>query len=121
LGFLAAQAFRAVRVVVDIGLHTGRVIPEGWDGAGRRWTYELAVEHIGRASGRNRPFVESEVVRYLSLPSQATTYKLGERVWLAGREAASRRPDFDLRSWHANALALGAHGLDRLAEELPRC
>jgi uncharacterized protein (DUF885 family) len=121
LGFLAAQAFRAARVVVDIGLHTGRVIPEGWDGAGRRWTYELAVEHIGRASGRNRPFVESEVVRYLSLPSQATTYKLGERVWLAGREAASRRPDFDLRSWHANALALGAHGLDRLAEELPRC
>jgi uncharacterized protein (DUF885 family) len=121
LGFLAAQAFRAARVVVDIGLHTGRVIPEGWDGAGQRWTYELAVEHIGRASGRHRPFVESEVVRYLSLPSQATTYKLGERVWLAGREAASQRPDFDRRSWHANALALGAHGLDRLAEELPRC
>ena len=123
LGFLCAHAFRAARVVVDIGLHTGRKIPAGWPGAGGAWTYEGAIDFILRAGGMERESAESEVLRYLSWPSQATAYKLGERTWLAGREAARAAAtaagrEFDLKAWHANALALGPLGLDRLGKEL---
>jgi uncharacterized protein (DUF885 family) len=125
LGFLCAHAFRAARIVVDIGLHTGRRIPAGHDGAGEAWTYERAIDFIIRASGMDRDKSESEVLRYLSWPSQATAYKLGERTWLAGREAArsaatsSGRP-FDLKAWHARSLALGPLGLRRLGVELAK-
>ena len=121
LGFLSSQAFRAVRVVIDIGLHTGRVIPAGWHGAGQRWNAELAAAHLERAGGLSPAFAESEVVRYVGMPSQAISYKVGERAWLQGRAAASLRDGFDLKAWHARALALGALGLDDLAAELPGC
>lgn len=120
LGFLASQAFRAVRVVIDIGLHTRRRIPDGWLGAGEVWTPALAVEHLQRAGGLTPAFAESEVQRYLSWPGQATTYKLGERTWLESREAArvAAGSSFDLKAWHARALDLGALGLADLAREL---
>jgi uncharacterized protein (DUF885 family) len=120
LGFLSMQAFRAARVVVDIGLHTGRRIPSGWPAAGERWNYDLAVEYIEKASGLDRDFCESEVLRYLSLPSQATCYKLGERVWLEAREQAKRQANgaWSLKRWHNRALALGPLGLGALRKEL---
>ena len=120
LGFLSAQAFRAARVVVDIGLHTGRRIPEGWENAGEVWTYEIAVEHMMRASGGDRASIESEVLRYLSMPSQAITYKLGERAWLDARQLAitTASGGFDRKSWHARSLSLGPMGLKRFADEL---
>ena len=123
LGFLASQAFRAVRVVIDIGLHTGRVIPDGWHGAGRRWDADLAADHLERAGGVSKAFADSEAIRYISMPSQAIRYKVGERVWLDGRDQASTSAGaaFDLKAWHARALALGALGLDDLAGELARC
>ena len=125
LGFLCAHAFRAARVVVDIGLHTKRPIAKGWPNAGEAWTYENAVDFMLRAGGMERAAGESEVLRYLSWPSQATAYKLGERAWLAGREAARAAAvadgrEFDLKRWHANALALGPLGLDRLGAELAK-
>ena len=133
LGFLCAHAFRAARVVADIGLHTGRAIPAagaalfpGWDvQAGRPWTYDGAIDFMIRAGGMDHDKAESEVLRYLSWPSQATAYKLGERTWLAGREAAKAAAmagdrEFDLKTWHARALALGPLGLRRLGAELAR-
>lgn len=133
LGFLCAHAFRAARVVADIGLHTGRPIPHvvatlypGWSGKpGGRWGYEDAIEFMTRAGGLDHEKSESEVLRYLSWPSQATTYKLGERAWLAGRDgakAAARAAGrgFDLKGWHARSLALGPLGLTRLVQELTR-
>jgi len=125
LGFLCAHAFRAARVVVDIGLHTGRRIPKGHPGAGEAWTYEHAIDFIVRAGGMDREKAESEVLRYLSWPSQATAYKLGERTWLAGRDAAraaatSAGREFDRKAWHAGALALGPLGLRRLGAELAK-
>jgi uncharacterized protein (DUF885 family) len=125
LGFLCAHAFRAARVVVDIGLHTGRRIPEGWPNSGEQWTYDGAIDFIVRAGGMDRDKAESEVLRYLSWPSQATAYKLGERTWLAGRDAAKaaaagERQTFDRKDWHAHALALGPLGLRRLGTELAR-
>jgi uncharacterized protein (DUF885 family) len=118
LGFLCMQAFRAARVVVDIGLHTDRLVPRGFAGAGQDWTFDLAVEAVARAGGLNDVFATSEVVRYLSAPAQATSYKLGERVWLDARNAAAGRRSFDRRAWHADALALGPLGLDDLGAEL---
>lgn len=125
LGFLCAHAFRAARIVVDIGLHTGRRIPGGWPGSGEQWRYDGAIDFIVRAGGMDRDKAESEVLRYLSWPSQATAYKLGERTWLAGREAARAAASadgrtFDLKGWHARSLALGPLGLRRLQAELPR-
>lgn len=110
LGFLCMQAFRAARVVVDIGLHTGR----------GDWDVARATDTMERVGGMSRGFAESEVLRYLSWPAQATAYKLGERAWLDGRAAAmaAAGPEFDRTLWHSRALALGGLGLDRLEREL---
>ena len=120
LGFLSMQLMRAARVVIDIGLHTGRTIPAGRPHAGRRWDFDVAVDALEAASGLSTEYCRSEVARYMSWPSQATCYKLGERAWLAGRDEARRCQGtaFDLAAWHRDALALGPLGLDLLAEEL---
>jgi uncharacterized protein (DUF885 family) len=64
----------------------------------------------------------SEVDRYLSMPGQAISYKVGERVWLASRaDARARLGDrFDLKRFHAHALGLGPLGLDPFRAELDR-
>jgi uncharacterized protein (DUF885 family) len=121
LGYLDAQLMRAIRVIVDIGMHLRLPVRADWaPGAGQAWTPELALEFFDSHSGRGRDFAESEIVRYLGAPGQAISYKLGERAWLAGREAAkaARGADFDLKSWHMAALSLGSLGLDHLADEL---
>ncbi|MEH0542680.1 DUF885 domain-containing protein [Streptomyces sp. B21-105] len=121
LGYLDAQMMRAVRVVIDIGMHLELTIPaDSPFHPGERWTPELAQEFFGAHSSRPADFVESELTRYLTIPGQAIGYKLGERAWLLGRERArERRGDaFDLKSWHMAALSQGSLGLDDLLDEL---
>jgi uncharacterized protein (DUF885 family) len=121
LGFLDAQLMRAIRVIIDIGMHLQLPVASDWaPGAGQRWTPELALEFFDSHSGRPREFAKSEVIRYLSAPGQAISYKIGERAWLAGRAAArvARGAEFDLKAWHMAALSLGSLGLDDLADEL---
>ncbi|WP_062209877.1 DUF885 domain-containing protein [Streptomyces sp. NBRC 109706] len=121
LGYLSAQMMRSVRVIVDIGMHLGLRVPAGESfHPGERWTPELATEFFARHTGHAAEFVDSEIVRYLGLPGQAISYKLGERAWLAGRETARRRAGaaFDAKSWHMSALSLGSLGLDDLTPEL---
>ena len=123
LGYLDAQMMRAVRVVIDIGMHLELPVPGDSPVApGQTWTPSVAREFFGRHSGRDPAFLDSEIVRYLGWPGQAISYKLGERAWLAGRQAArSARGDaFDLRTWHMAALSLGSLGLDDLETELAR-
>lgn len=123
LGFLRAQVMRAVRVIVDIGMHLELRIPEGQDfHPGERWTPELGQSFVDERSRFPADFMASEIVRYLGWPGQAISYKVGERVWLAGRaEAEARRgAGFDLKAFHAYALDLGPMGLDQLAAELAR-
>lgn len=124
LGMLSAHAMRAARVVVDIGLHLELRIPDGERfHPGERWTPELAADLLTERSSQPPAFVASEVDRYLGMPGQAISYKVGERVWLEGRDAARRRsgPAFDLRSFHARALDLGPMGLADLTRHLVQC
>jgi uncharacterized protein (DUF885 family) len=67
-------------------------------------------------------FIASEIDRYLGLPGQAISYKVGEREWLAAREDARRAAGdaFDLKTFHARALDLGPMGLAQLRRELAR-
>ncbi|MGW5363502.1 DUF885 domain-containing protein [Actinopolymorpha pittospori] len=110
LGMLMGSAMRAARVVIDIGVHLDLPLPDG-----SRWTFDTACDVLLRR-GRAQPHrVRPEIARYFGWPAQAISYKLGERAWLAAREAARARPDFDLRSWHTKALTLGPIGLDNLS------
>ncbi|MEU5281443.1 DUF885 domain-containing protein [Streptomyces asoensis] len=123
LGYLDAQMMRAVRVIVDIGMHLELEIPaDSPFHPGERWTPDLAQEFFGGHSSRPADFVESELTRYLTMPGQAIGYKLGERAWLLGREKARERHGdaFDLKSWHMAALSQGSLGLDDLVDELAR-
>ena len=123
LGFLYAQAFRAARVVVDIGMHCEKKIPASWDWhAGEAWTPELALEFLSARSSNDEAFNRSEIDRYLGWPAQAISYKLGERVWLQLRDEAKARhgASFDLRAWHTFALDLGNLGLELFKQEMAR-
>jgi len=123
LGFLYAQAFRAARVVVDIGMHCEKKIPKDWSWhAGESWTPELALEFLSARSSNDEAFNRSEIDRYLGWPAQAISYKLGERVWLALRDEARAKhgANFDLRAWHTYALDLGNLGLELFKSEMAR-
>lgn len=123
IGYLDAQQMRAVRVIIDIGMHLELELPDeqGFH-SGERWTPALAREYFGLHCGRAPAFLDSELVRYLGMPAQAITYKLGERAWLDGRRAAQDRQgsNFDAKAWHMAALSLGTLGLDDLTAELAR-
>ncbi|MDN5918475.1 MAG: DUF885 domain-containing protein [Pseudonocardia sp.] len=124
MGYLNGQMLRAVRVVIDIGMHLSLPIPDDSPvGAGLRWTPELGREFFGRHVGGGDALADSELLRYLGGPGQAIGYKLGERAWLTGRNAARRAhagrgEEFDLKAWHMTALSQGSLGLDDLVGEL---
>ena len=122
LGMLAAQAMRAVRVIVDIGMHLELPIPERATHAGETWTPELALPFVIERSRDSAEFMRSEVDRYLGWPGQAISYKVGEKVWLEARADAKQRQGdaFDLKEFHTYALDLGGMGLGPLRDELAR-
>jgi uncharacterized protein (DUF885 family) len=122
LGMLAAQAMRAVRIVVDIGMHLELPIIDGEPNAGKTWTPELALPFVISRSRFPEVFMRSEVDRYLGWPGQAISYKVGERVWLECRSDAKQRKGaaFDLKEFHTYALDLGSMGLAQLRDELAR-
>jgi uncharacterized protein (DUF885 family) len=123
LGMLGAQAMRAVRVIVDIGMHLELPIPAGERyHPGETWTGELALPFVIERSCEPEHFMRSEVDRYLGWPGQAISYKVGERVWLEARADAQRRhgSGFDLKRFHSYALDLGGMGLGPLRDELAR-
>ena len=123
LGMLRAQALRSVRVIIDIGMHLGLAIPDDSDFyPGEVWNPDLGLEFIKQRSHFPEDFVASEIDRYLGMPAQAISYKVGEREWLNAREDAKRRKgaEFDLKEFHTRALNLGPMGLAQMRREMAR-
>ena len=121
MGMLDAQALRSVRVIVDIGMHLGLKIPNhSAFSAGEVWNGDLALEFMRKNVHFPSDFLVSEVDRYLGIPGQAISYKVGERVWLEARSSAKQRlgSGFDLKTWHNRALRLGPMGLAQMKREL---
>jgi len=123
LGMLDSQQLLAAQVALDIGVHLELDVPRGtgWR-EGERWNAEIAWEFLRAHSSWDERQLRSELRRCLGLPGQAPSYKLGERIWLQAREDAMARAGgaFSLKDFHANALSLGAMGLDPLREALAR-
>jgi uncharacterized protein (DUF885 family) len=107
-GRLSNELLRAVRLVLDTGVHH------------RRWSREQMVDYFRAHTDEPEPELQAEVDRYIVLPAQALTYKLGELEILRLRERARTElgPWFDLRAFHDRLLDGGALPLDVLAERV---
>ena len=115
MGYLSNQALRAARVVVDIGIHLGYK-----DENGNIWNANTVKDVLFEKALQSDAIAASERDRYLGLPGQAISYKVGERVWMQAREDAKTRlgDKFTLKKFHTFALRIGPMGLDPFAEEL---
>ncbi|MCL2516122.1 MAG: DUF885 domain-containing protein [Microbacteriaceae bacterium] len=116
LGMLDGQRMRAARVVLDLGVHLEKPLP---DGSGI-WSGDYAFGFMGRNVNMEQGFVDFEVNRYLGWPGQAPAYKIGQRVWEQIRdELKAREGDaFDIKAFHKRALDMGGVGLDTLRTAL---
>ena len=96
-GFLQSFLFRAVRLVVDTGMHFNR------------WSREQAIDYMIGATGYARGRVEREIDRYCVWPGQACSYKVGHTVWTRLREDARSRlgARFDIKDFHDAGLNAG--------------
>jgi uncharacterized protein (DUF885 family) len=126
LGWLNGQMLRAVRVVIDIGMHCGQQlnirVPENSPvAAGEEWNASTGLAYAHHYLGTGFDMV-SEVDRYLGWPGQAISYKVGEREWLAAREEVKTAlgGSFDLKHFHTVGLDLGAMGLTQFRSEISR-
>nr|MEA2798672.1 hypothetical protein [Phenylobacterium sp.] len=106
LGYLQAQKFRAVRLVVDTGLHA------------KRWSREQAVQWAVDNSGRTRQAMTSEIDRYCGTPGQACGYKVGhtEINRLRDRARAGLGTRYDLRTFDDLLVETGAVPLTVLSD-----
>jgi uncharacterized protein (DUF885 family) len=98
LGRLQAEMFRAVRLVVDSGLHA------------KKWSREQSIDYMVAKTGKVPAEVTREIERYVVWPGQATAYKVGQLALLRLREQAERDlgPKFDLRGFHEVILLNGS-------------
>ncbi len=123
MGMLDAQALRSVRVIIDIGMHLGLSIPGDAEfHPGEPWSPDLGDEMMNDYVHFPKEFTASEIDRYLGMPGQAISYKVGERVWLDARRRAqeSHGPSFNLKEWHNKALRLGPMGLAQMQREMAK-
>ncbi len=109
-GRLADEMLRAMRLVVDTGLHA------------LGWSRERAMRYMAEHSSMAATDIEAEVERYMVWPGQALGYKVGQLRIAALRREAERRlgPAFDLRAFHAEVLRDGSLPLDVLEAKLAR-
>jgi uncharacterized protein (DUF885 family) len=104
-GRLSSELFRAVRLVVDTGIHT------------KGWTREQVVDFMRKSGAVDEPTIQSETDRYISWPAQALSYKLGQLEFRDLRERARKElgAKFDIRRFHDEMLNGGVLPLDLLA------
>ena len=103
-GRLSSELFRAVRLVVDTGIHS-----EGW-------SRDQVVEFMRKSGAIDEPTIQSETDRYIAWPAQALSYKLGQLKFVELRERARHKlgPAFDIRAFHDEMLNGGVLPLDLL-------
>ena len=103
-GRLSSELFRAVRLVVDTGIHA------------KGWTRNQVVEFMRKSGAVDEPTIQSETDRYIALPAQALSYKLGQLKLRELRDRAQRElgPKFDIRTFHDEMLNGGSLPLDLL-------
>jgi len=108
LGRLQAEMFRAVRLVVDTGMHH------------KRWTREQAIEYMAAKTGMPETDVVAEIERYLVMPGQALAYKVGMNKILSLREQAKAQlgAKFDLKRFHNLVLTGGDMPLTLLEQRI---
>jgi uncharacterized protein (DUF885 family) len=107
-GRLQDEMLRAIRLVVDTGLHA------------KKWTRQQVVDYFHAHSAIDEVEVQSETDRYISMPGQALAYKLGQLKILELRERAKKelKAGFDIRRFHDEVLGAGALPLDVLESRL---
>jgi uncharacterized protein (DUF885 family) len=103
-GRLSSELFRAVRLVVDTGVHS------------KGWTRDQVVDFMRKSGAVDEPTIQSETDRYIAWPAQALSYKLGQLKLRELRERAQKElgPKFDIRSFHDEMLDGGTLPLDLL-------
>ena len=103
---MQAELFRAVRLVVDTGIHA------------MRWSREQAIDYMLANTGMPESDVVAEIERYIIMPGQATAYKVGMNKILELRELAQTElgDRFDIRDFHNVVLTNGSMPLDILEE-----
>jgi uncharacterized protein (DUF885 family) len=103
-GRLASELFRAVRLVVDTGIHS------------QGWTREQVVDFMRKSGAVDEPTIQSETDRYIAWPAQALAYKLGQLKFRELRDRAQKElgASFDIRAFHDEMLNGGVLPLDLL-------
>lgn len=113
LGWLDAQRLRAARVVIDIGVHLGKRVPDGnsiWDGS-------YARSFLRDHTGLTETALNFEISRYLGRPGEAPSHALGLRLWREIRDAAQTQGQTRTQ-FHARALELGSVPMSILREQV---
>ena len=107
-GRLENEMWRAIRLVIDTGVHE------------KHWSREQMVEYFHRYTAMDEPNVQSEVDRYIAWPGQALAYKLGQLKILELRQYAKEQlgDKFDIRAFHDEVLGDGALPLDVLDQRI---
>jgi uncharacterized protein (DUF885 family) len=103
-GRLSSELFRAVRLVVDTGIHS------------KGWTREQVVDFFRKSGAVDEPTIQSETDRYIAWPAQALSYKLGQLKFRELRERAKTElgAKFDIRTFHDEMINGGTLPLDML-------
>jgi uncharacterized protein (DUF885 family) len=103
-GRLSSELFRAVRLVVDTGIHA------------QGWSRDQVVDFMRKSGAVDEPTIQSETDRYISWPAQALSYKLGQLKFRELRDRAQKElgPKFDIRTFHDEMLDGGTLPLDLL-------
>jgi uncharacterized protein (DUF885 family) len=103
-GRLSSELFRAVRLVVDTGIHS------------KGWTRDQVVDFFRKSGAVDEPTIQSETDRYIAWPAQALSYKLGQLKIRELRDRAQKElgPKFDIRTFHDEMLDGGTLPLDLL-------
>ncbi len=109
-GMLSAEMHRAIRLVVDTGLHA------------KGWTREEAIQYSLDNEAESEASITSEIERYMANPGQALSYKIGQLKIRELREkaAAALGDDFDIRAFHNQVLAPGCVPLQLLEAKIDR-